>query len=281
MQVDSRMDTSQAPIGLFDSGVGGLSIYRHLYDVLPNENYLYFADTLNVPYGGREHHQIIELTLSAVDWLYSKGCKLIIIACNSASAHGLEVARAKFPQIPIVGLVPALKPAVLASESKHVAILATQATLNGQLLNTVIDTIAKPNDTRVSKHFEPALVPWIEAGMPQHCDTANRLQTLLAEFHQQKVDQLVLGCTHYPFFRFFIEDYAKQNGWQLQVVDSGLAIALRVKDLLNQYDLFNDSPMDVAKGLQLYASRVDHQLAPVIGRLLPELSDLSLQFIRH
>ncbi len=133
-----------SPIGLFDSGVGGLSIYQHLYQQLPNENYLYFADTLNVPYGGREHSEIVELTLHAVEWLYNKGCKLIVIACNSASAHALEIAREKFANVPIVGLVPALKPAILASKSKHVAVLATQATLNGSLLQEVIETIAKP-----------------------------------------------------------------------------------------------------------------------------------------
>ncbi len=275
---NNRTRDNQAPIGLFDSGIGGLSVYQHLQELLPNESYVYFADTLNVPYGGREHQQIIQLTLNAVEWLYNKGCKLIIIACNSASAHGLEVARAKFPHIPIVGLVPALKPAVLASKSKHVAILATQATLEGQLLNTVIDDIAKPNETRVSKYFEPALVPWVEAGMPKHCPTADKLTQLLDDFYRQKVDQLVLGCTHYPFFRPFVEDYIAQSQWQLQVVDSGFAIALRVKDLLSQYDILSDNPA-LTTELPLYASRVDNQLEAVINRLLPALPKLSLQFI--
>ena len=127
-----------APIGLFDSGVGGLSIYKHLAEQLPAERYVYYADTLHVPYGNRDSDDIQALTLTAVEWLYQQGCKLIVIACNSASAYALDAARQQYPQLPIVGLVPALKPAVLTSQSGHVAVLATKATLNGTLLNQVI-----------------------------------------------------------------------------------------------------------------------------------------------
>ncbi len=257
-----------APIGLFDSGVGGLSIYQHLYQQLPNENYLYFADTLNVPYGVREHNEIIELTLQAVAWLYHKGCKLIVIACNSASAHGLEIAREKFPNVLIVGLVPALKPAILASKSKHVAVLATQATLNGSLLHEVIETIAKPNQVKISKHFEPALVPWVELGMPKNCTTARNLQQIIDDFYQQNIDHLVLGCTHYPFFRPFVENYIKQNQLQITLVDSGQAIALRVKQLLTENNLFHDKKSDERNELQFYTSKSDEKLKKVIERLL-------------
>ena len=100
-----------APIGLFDSGIGGLSVYLHLAQQLPDERYVYYADTKHVPYGNRDSKDIEALTLKAIDWLYQRGCKLIVIACNSASAHGLEMARYRYPQLPIVGLVPALKPA--------------------------------------------------------------------------------------------------------------------------------------------------------------------------
>ncbi len=267
----------QSPIGLFDSGVGGLSIYQHLYQQLPNENYLYFADTLNVPYGGREHSEIVELTLHAVEWLYNQGCKLIVIACNSASAHALEIARAKFANVPIVGLVPALKPAILASKSKHVAVLATQATLNGSLLHEVIETIAKPNQVKISKHFEPALVPWVELGMPENCTTASNLQQIIDDFYQQNIDHLVLGCTHYPFFRPFVENYIEQNQLSITLVDSGLAIALRVKQLLAENDLFfNDKTSDKLGELQFYASQSDEQLQVVIKRLLPNMLNISI-----
>ena len=224
-----------APIGIFDSGVGGLSVYLHLKQQLPNEHYLYYADTLNVPYGPRSSAEIKALTLIAVDWLVAAGCKLIVIACNSASAHALPHARQKHPHIPIVGLVPALKPAVLNSSSKNVAVLATKATLDGELLNTVISDYALPADVNVVKWFDPNLVPWVEAGMPLDSETPERLKCQLKRFAEQRVDHLVLGCTHYPFFREFVLAEVESENLGIKVVDSGAAIAARVKALLQQF----------------------------------------------
>ncbi|WP_296244989.1 MULTISPECIES: glutamate racemase [unclassified Psychrobacter] len=221
-----------APIGLFDSGVGGLSVYLHLAQQLPHERYVYYADTLHVPYGNRDSEDIKALTLIAVEWLYRQGCKLIVIACNSASAYALETARQYYPQLPIVGLVPALKPAVLASKSGHVAVLATKATLNGTLLNDVINHIASPKATKVTKYFDPNLVPWVESGMPEDSKTAQDLREQLQVFAQDSVDQLVLGCTHYPFFKAFLTQEIAQQQLSIQIVDSGQAIAERVKQLL-------------------------------------------------
>ncbi|WP_028859088.1 glutamate racemase [Psychrobacter phenylpyruvicus] len=234
ISASSSMNTDRAPIGIFDSGVGGLSVYLHLKQQLPDEQYLYYADTLNVPYGPRSSAEIKELTLIAVDWLVAAGCKLIVIACNSASAHALQVARQKYPTIPIVGLVPALKPAVLNSSSKSVAVLATKATLDGELLNTVISDYALPAQVNVVKWFDPSLVPWVEAGMPTQSETPERLKAQLKSFAQQKVDHLVLGCTHYPFFRDFVMTQIAAENLGIKVVDSGAAIAARVKTLLQQ-----------------------------------------------
>lgn len=232
-----------APIGIFDSGVGGLSVYLHLKQQLPNEHYLYYADTLNVPYGPRSSAEIKALTLIAVDWLVAAGCKLIVIACNSASAHALPHARQKHPHIPIVGLVPALKPAVLNSSSKNVAVLATKATLDGELLNTVISDYALPANVNVVKWFDPNLVPWVEAGMPLDSETPERLKRQLKSFAEQRVDHLVLGCTHYPFFREFVLAEVENENLGIKVVDSGAAIAARVKALLQQFQslAFNES----------------------------------------
>lgn len=232
-----------APIGIFDSGVGGLSVYLHLKQQLPNEHYLYYADTLNVPYGPRSSAEIKALTLIAVDWLVAAGCKLIVIACNSASAHALPHARQKHPHIPIVGLVPALKPAVLNSSSKNVAVLATKATLDGELLNTVISDYALPANVNVVKWFDPNLVPWVEAGMPLDSETPEQLKRQLKKFAEQRVDHLVLGCTHYPFFREFVLAEVENENLGIKVVDSGAAIAARVKALLQQFQslAFNES----------------------------------------
>ncbi|WP_201549893.1 glutamate racemase [Psychrobacter fjordensis] len=278
-----------APIGLFDSGLGGLSVYLHLAKQLPTERYVYYADTLNVPYGNRDSADIEALTLTAVEWLYQQGCKLIVIACNSASAYALETARRYYPQLPIVGLVPALKPAVLASKSGRVAVLATKATLNGTLLNDVINNVAKPNRTIVTKYFDPQLVPWVEAGMPEESETALNLRQQLQVFANDGIDQLVLGCTHYPFFKAFLLDEIAQQQLSMQVVDSGQAIAERVKQLLvvnqlsasiksqsNGLAAIGGSDINLRSPLVFYATKYDDKLDVLITRLLG--SEVVLQY---
>ena len=261
-----------APIGLFDSGVGGLSIYKHLAQQLPNERYVYYADTLHVPYGNRDSSDIAALTLTAVSWLYEQGCKLIVIACNSASAYALEAARRHYPQLLIVGLVPALKPAVLGTQSGHVAVLATKATLNGSLLNQVIKEVAEPYQTRVTKYFDPMLVPWVEAGMPEDSETAARLREQVRRFGNDNVDYLVLGCTHYPFFKAFLQAEIQQQQLAMQVVDSGQAIAARVQSLLIEHDLLAEAlttNMYFSRPpLSFYASKYDVFLMALVQRLV-------------
>ena len=271
-----------APIGLFDSGIGGLSVYLHLAQQLPHERYIYYADTLHVPYGNRDSEDIKTLTLAAVEWLYQQGCKLIVIACNSASAHALKTARQHYPQLPIVGLVPAVKPAVLASKSRHVAVLATKATLNGTLLDDVIATVASPSGTTVTKYFDPQLVPWVELGMPDNSETAQNLRQQLQLFAKDGIDQLVLGCTHYPFFKNFVMQEIEAQKLSMQVVDSGQAIAERVKQLLitNQLSAKTHASLDnntlatnaigknVRQPLVFYATKYDTSLDMLLPRLL-------------
>lgn len=272
---------NEAPIGLFDSGIGGLSVYRHLAQQLPAERYIYYADTLHVPYGDRDSQDIEALTLKAIDWLYSQGCKLIVIACNSASAYALEVARFNYPQLPIVGLVPALKPAVINSKSAKIAVLATKATLQGALLNQVITEVATPKGCSVIKYFDPYLVPWVEAGMPEPSETAERLKQLIKDFVSEGVDYLVLGCTHYPFFRAFLLQEIEAQNLSLQVVDSGQAIAARVQDLLMTNNLSNNTVAlaqnaHSSKPLTFYASKYDSHLLEMVSRLVG--SDTSIDY---
>ncbi|MBZ1393347.1 glutamate racemase [Psychrobacter pacificensis] len=279
----STDDAQRAPIGLFDSGIGGLSVYLHLAQQLPNERYIYYADTLNVPYGNRESDDIESLTLKAVEWLHKQGCKLIVIACNSASAYALDTARRSYPNMPIVGLVPALKPAILASNSGHVAVLATKATLNGRLLNDVITNFANPNGTVVTKYFDPQLVPWVEAGMPVQDETAQRLRQQIQVFANEGIDHLVLGCTHYPFFKSFLLDEIAQQQLAIQVVDSGQAIAERVKQLLSENKLataflnktsihnlntIDRTNVDIRQPLTFHATKYSDRLSALIERLL-------------
>lgn len=259
----------QAPIGLFDSGVGGLSVYKHLAEQLPDERYIYYADTLHVPYGSRSSQDIAALTLIAIEWLYKQGCKLIVIACNSASAHALDAARARYPALPIVGLVPALKPAVLATKSGHVAVLATKATLEGALLNQVIDEVATPNGTQVTKCFDPHLVPWVEAGMPLLSQTAVHLRTMIGQFAEAGIDYVVLGCTHYPFFKDFLLQEIEAQKYVIQVVDSGQAIASRVRHVLASHHMLAQTPCpNGTHTLTFYASKEDQGITSLVQRLL-------------
>ena len=277
-----------APIGLFDSGVGGLSVYLHLAQQLPHERYVYYADTLHVPYGNRDSEDITALTLTAVEWLYQQGCKLIVIACNSASAYALETARRCYPQLPIVGLVPALKPAVLASKTGHVAVLATKATLNGTLLNDVITNVASPHATKVTKYFDPKLVPWVESGMPKDSKTAQDLRQQLHLFTQDGIDHLVLGCTHYPFFKAFLRQEIAEQQLAIQIVDSGQAIAERVKQLLLTNQLLalpaevaadealkdKATRVNLSPPLTFYATKYDEKLGVVIQHLLGQQTEI-------
>ena len=283
-----------APIGVFDSGVGGLSVYLHLAQQLPTERYVYYADTLNVPYGNRDSEDIEALTLKAVEWLHQQGCKLIVIACNSASAYALDTARRCYPHIPIVGLVPALKPAVLASKSGHVAVLATKATLNGTLLNDVIINFAQPNNTVVTKYFDPQLVPWVEAGMSEQDETAQRLRQQVRVFAGEGVDQLVLGCTHYPFFKTFLLDEIAQQQLSIQVIDSGQAIAERVRQLLIANNLSASLMSEKRENLSqktsnkntitrppltFHATKYSDRLCALVERLLG--TEMALQYYSH
>lgn len=254
----------KAPIGVFDSGVGGLSVYLHLQQMLPNERFIYYADTANVPYGNKSGDEILLLTLQAVARLCKRGCKLIVIACNSASAYALATLRARC-SVPIVGLVPAVKPACLLTKTKQIGVLATQATLKGHLLSEVISTIAHPKGVLVHKHFEPTLVPWVEAGMPADSYSAKLLLTQAHKWATMGVDVMVLGCTHYPFFKSFLQAWLAQQGIEMALVDSGSAIAERVKSLLAVFAIANGTPSNTP--LKLYATHLDEQLLETINRL--------------
>lgn len=256
-----------APIGVFDSGVGGLSVYLHLKHAMPNERFIYYADTMNVPYGNKTGDEILLLTLQAVARLCKRGCKLIVIACNSASAHALKTLRERC-SVPIVGLVPAVKPACQLTCTKKIAVLATQATLNGALLSDVVAETAVPNGVVVHKHFEPTLVPWVELGMPIDSHVATLLIEQVRQWADEGVDVVVLGCTHYPFFKNFVQAWIDDHGLKVTLIDSGVAVAERVKSLLGMFGIGSHQPQNQA--LTLYASRLDDQLMATVRALIDE-----------
>ena len=226
---------ASAPIGIFDSGIGGLSVAQEIAQYLPNERIVYFADTAHVPYGPRSDQDIRELTAHAIEWLYRQGCKIAVVACNTASAFSLDYLREHYGEsFPIIGLVPALKPAVLQTKTKKVAVLATPATFRGKLIKDVMVRFAEPANVLVMPVTCLDLVPFVEAGRQMSEECLTILNDILKPVIEQGVDHLVLGCTHYPFLKPAIEHLFAQR---LILIDSGMAVARQTARVLAKNSL--------------------------------------------
>lgn len=263
---------ANAPIGIFDSGVGGLSIAIEIARHLPNEHIVYYADTANVPYGPRDDQNIRELTAHAIEWLYRKGCKVAVVACNTASAFSLDYLREHYGEnFPIIGLVPALKPAVLQTTTKTVAVLATPATFRGNLIKDVVQRFAIPANVTVLPITCLDLVPFVEAGeqMSEACLTT--LQQILQPAVDQQVDYLVLGCTHYPFLKPAIQHIFAEK---LKLIDSGQAVARQTSRILIKNELLFEQGLHSDLRISCYVSGNNADtLTPVLQNLIP--SDLT------
>ena len=226
---------ASAPIGIFDSGIGGLSVAQEIARHLPHERIVYFADTAHVPYGPRSDQDIRELTAHAIEWLYRQGCKIAVVACNTASAFSLDYLREHYGEsFPIIGLVPALKPAVLQTKTKKVAVLATPATFRGKLIKDVMVRFAEPANVLVMPLTCLDLVPFVEAGRQMSEECLTILNDILKPVIEQGVDHLVLGCTHYPFLKPAIEHLFAQR---LILIDSGMAVARQTARVLAKNSL--------------------------------------------
>ncbi|TQR60387.1 glutamate racemase [Acinetobacter sp. RF14B] len=266
--------SADAPIGIFDSGVGGLSVAVEIARYLPNERFIYYADTAHVPYGARDDQEIRNLTAKAVDWLYRQGCKVVVVACNTASAFSLDYLRDYYGEnFPIIGLVPALKPAVLNTRSKTVAVLATPATFRGQLIKEVMTRFAEPAQVRVLPVTSLKLVPFVEAGEQRSAACLETLKQILQPVVDQGADYLVLGCTHYPFLKPSIQYIF---GHKLTLIDSGLAVARQTARILIKNGLlFEHGDQQNLKIRLVVSGQNADQLQPVLQRLIP--ADLSWQ----
>ena len=259
---------ASAPIGIFDSGIGGLSVAIEIAEYLPNERILYYADTAHVPYGPRDDQNIRELTAAAIEWLYRQGCKVAVVACNTASAFSLDYLRDHYGEdFPIIGLVPALKPAVLNSQSKTVAVLATPATFRGQLIKDVMQRFAIPAQVRVLKVTNLDLVPFVEQGAQMSEACLSSLQHSLQPVVDQGADYLVLGCTHYPFLKPAIESIF---GQKLTLIDSGIAVARQTSRILIKNELLFEQSLADTLQIACYVSGNNaEQLKPVLQHLIP------------
>jgi len=220
------MDAS-GPIGIFDSGVGGLSVLRAVREQMPEEPVLYLADQEHVPYGPRPLEQVRAFSESITRHLLEKRAKAIVVACNTASAAALQFLREKFPNVPIVGMEPAVKPAAEHTRSGVVAVLATPATFQGALYASVVERFA--NGATVLQDTCPGLVGQIEKGDLDGPRTREILENALRPMLAQGIDTVVLGCTHYPFVIPLIEEIC---GEEIRVIDPAPAVARQVGRVL-------------------------------------------------
>jgi glutamate racemase len=214
------------PIGVFDSGVGGLSILKELHKLLPNENYIFFADQAYIPYGEKTPRQLKNRVIKIAKFLTGQNIKALVMACNTATCYTLGTLRDNF-SIPIIGTVPAIKPAVKNSKTKVVAVLATPATSRSRYLKDLIARHAQ--DAKVIIISCKYLENKVELGELDSMKTADLLSKYLGLLKKSGADQIVLGCTHYPFLKKHIQKLA---GSRVRLIDSGQAIAKRVKNIL-------------------------------------------------
>ncbi len=211
------------PIGIFDSGLGGLSVWREVTGLLPHESTIYFADSANCPYGGKTPEEITRLSARITGYLLSQGCKLIVVACNTATAAAIDYLRAHY-DLPFVGMEPAVKPAALDTRSGHIGVLATAGTFRGSLYRETSRRYA----SEVKLHFRTGdgLVELVEAGELDSPHARALLHRYLDPMREAGIDQLVLGCTHYPFLRPLIEEIV---GPGVRVIDPAPAVARQVQ----------------------------------------------------
>jgi glutamate racemase len=220
------------PIGIFDSGIGGLTVTAAIRQALPRERLLYFGDNQHVPYGQRSLDEVRTFSHAIVNALLRADCKLIVIACNTASAAALAAVRAAHPGVPFVGMEPAVKPAVEHTSTGTVGVIATTATFQSELYASIVERFA--GDVTVLHQPCPGLVTQIEAGLLEHPDTEAMLRGWLEPMLARHIDALVLGCTHYPLVRPLI---ARILGPGVRIIDPAPAIARRVQQLLHELEL--------------------------------------------
>ena len=257
----SRAVQALAPVGVFDSGVGGLTVLRALVEALPEEDFLYLGDTARLPYGTKSPESIRRYALQAAGLLKARGVKCLVVACNTASAAALHFLREQFPRLSFVGMEPAVKPAVAATRSGVVGVLATGAALNGEKFHQLVARHA--GGVRVITQPCPGLVEQVETGDLDGVETAALVRRYALPLLEAGADTLVLGCTHYPLLRPLIQAVV---GDDIKLIDTGAAVARQVARLLERDGLAR--PETNHAGRILLRTTGD---AGSLSRLLPNL----------
>ncbi len=252
--------THQGPIGLYDSGMGGLSVMREVRRLLPAEDLLYFGDSAHCPYGALSEEEVRGRAFHIADFLLQQGAKLLVVACNTASIAALDALRAAYPDVPFVGMEPAVKPAAAATRNGRIGVLATTVTLHGDRFASLLRRYA--DGIEVVSLPGTGLVERVEAGQVDTPETEAWLRQLVAPFKEAGVDTVVLGSTHYPWLRPVIE---RIMGAQVTVIDTGEAVARQTRRMVEKHGLATSRP---GTGRETFYSSGDPAaVAPVLARL--------------
>ncbi len=234
MSSSIHTEGSSAPVGVFDSGVGGLSVLRHIQALLPQQDLLYFADSGFAPYGEKPESEIVARTEHIAEFLLARGARALVVACNTATVAAISVLRARYPKLALVGVEPGLKPAAAVSQSRIVGVLATNNTLQGEKFKLLQQQISQETQVRFLLQPCTGLVQQIEQGELDTPATRELLQRYIPPLLAQGADTLVLGCTHYPFVRDQIEHIiAAQGNKAVTLIDTGAAVARQLQRLLS------------------------------------------------
>lgn len=228
------MDKSTTPIGLFDSGIGGTSIWKEIHSLLPNEDTIYLADSKNAPYGQKSKDEIIALSIKNTEFLLEQGCKLIVVACNTATTNAVKELREKY-DVPFIGIEPAIKPAAVHTKTQTIGVLATKGTLTSELFHK---TVSDLKDINVIEQVGYNLVTLIEEGKLESDEVRELLKTYLQPMIDANIDYLVLGCSHYPYLVPQIKKILPEG---VKIIDSGEAVARQTKNVLDIFGLLNQS----------------------------------------
>ena len=221
------------PIGVYDSGFGGLSVWRELCRLLPHESIVYLGDGKNCPYGGRSKEEITRFATESVQRLVDEGVKMVVVGCNTATTAAISTLRDIWRDMPIVGLEPAVKPACLTTRTKRIAVLATEHSLRSDMFLSTTSRYAE--GVEVLKVVGERFVDIVEAGKESTEEAYDAVHSVVAPLVGSGIDKIVLGCTHYPFLRPHIEKIVSGKG--IDIVDSGEAVARRVEWLLKRYKI--------------------------------------------
>lgn len=227
--------SNNAPIGFFDSGVGGLSVLKESLKILPNENYIYYGDSINAPYGTKTESDIKRLTELGISFLIKKGVKAIVIACNTATSVAANDLRKKYPNIPILGIEPAIKPAVSKNKNGIILVMATPMTLSKGKFVNMLENYTQYNIKKVPCK---GLAELIESGQTSGTIIEDYLKNILSPYINEEIDTIVLGCTHYPFVSNCISSIVGDN---VNIIDGSYGTVCNLKKQLENYNILNKS----------------------------------------